>query len=524
MTPSSFMPWLRVIGEVLLLVALFFVVSGVAPPAVNEAHYFAKSKNYWDPTWCARDLFASSGNPHLLFHLTFGVFTKWFTLETTAWIGRFIGWTMVAVGLRALTVALTKQPLASLAVAVIWIAFMEAFNLAGEWVIGGIEGKVPAYGLMLVAMRLMIDGKWKLVWPVLGLASGFHVLVGGWSVMVTFGVYLIYGRRQSSLRSQLFPLLIGGAISLSGIYPALILTQGVEPAMVTAAAKIYVYERLPHHLLPSGLALTWYVRHGFLILLAGIACWRLRKDNQFAIIGSFTIGMVIIAFMGLLIGILPAFAPDLAAKLLKYYWFRMTDAVVPLAIALGWVRLRVAGTKYPVIKYCRLGVIVLAFLIVGKETIEATTMTVITDGGYVASAIGMNALADDQQRVVSDWIEVCHWVERTLPQDEVLLTPRNQQSFKWYANRAEVVNWKDVPQDAVRLVEWSRRFYDVFPVRLGTVRVTVRYADLVRFGREYGARFMIVDRRYSGESLPLVQVYPIAPYEENATYAVYRLP
>ncbi len=517
-------PWVRSTSEVFLLVALFFAVSGVAPPAVNEAHYFAKSKNYWDPNWCNRDLFASSGNPHLLFHLTFGALTNWFSLATSAWIGRLIGWAMIAIGLRMLTATLTKQPLASLAVAVIWIGFTAGFNLAGEWVIGGIEGKVPAYGLMLVAMRLMLDGKWRFVWPVLGLASGFHVLVGGWSVLVAIGVYLVYGRTLEKLQSQIVPLLIGGAISMSGIYPALMLTRGVDATIVTAAAKIYAYERLPHHLLPTGLEWHWYLRHAVLLTLTAVACWRLRADKSFAIIRSFTIGMVLIAVVGLLIGIMPAFAPDLAAKLLRFYWFRMTDAVVPLTLALAWVRLPLVEHVSHAVFTIRVAVMVVALLIVSGEAIEATRMTVITDSGFVASAIGMNTAPGDRQRVVSDWIEVCHWVDRTLPQDEILLTPRNQQTFKWYANRAEVVNWKDVPQDAERLVQWSQRFYGVFPVRLGTVRVTVRYPDLIRYREEYGARFMVVDRRYSGQSLPLVQVYPLAPSEANTTYAVYRLP
>jgi len=521
---DSMKPRLEAIGQVALLVGLFFVVAGVAPPAVNEAHYFIKSKNYWDPTWCARDLFASSGNPHLLFHFTFGIFTKWFSLETTAWIGRFIGWTMIAVGIRAITGAMTKAPLAPIYVAVLWIAGMEGFNLAGEWVIGGIEGKVPAYGLLLLALRWMIDGKWQRVWPTLGLASGFHVLVGGWSVMVAMVIYLRFGRQQASLKSQLLPLIIGGFISLTGVYPALRLTQGVDPATVTAAAKIYTFERLSHHLVPAGLAWTWYLRHGFMLLLFGVAWWRLRDDKLFVVIRGFTLGMVAFAVAGMGIGMFQSVAPDLTAKLLRYYWFRMTDSIVPLAFALAWVRFPEVGLMSRKDHVGRAVILMVAMLIIVKEARKATDMTVLADSGRVASAIGMNAEKDDRKCVVSDWLAVCEWVDRTLPKEEILLTPRNQQSFKWYSNRAEVVNWKDVPQDAERLVEWSRRFYDVFPRRLGTVRVTIRYPDLVRYREVYGVKFMIVDRRFSGESLPLVQVYPRAPYESNETYAVYRLP
>jgi len=516
--------WLVAAGEVLLVVAFFFAVAGIAPPAINEAHYFAKSKNYWNPNWCARDLFASSGNPHLLFHLTFGAFTSWLSLEASAWVGRLIGWTIIAIGLRALTVAITDRPLAVLAVALIWLAGVDGFNLAGEWVIGGIEGKVPAYGFLLLALRMMIVGQWRWVWPLLGVASAFHVLVGGWSVIAAMLVYGCHGRNQASLRSQWMPLVVGGLIAAVGVYPAIALTHGVANETVTAAARIYSYERLTHHLLPSALNQEWYVRHGFLTFVTGLACWILRRDQRFVVIRTFTIGAVSIAVLGLMVGLLPQYEPDLAARLLRYYWFRLTDAVVPLTLALAWVRLPIVIRASYLLQCSRAAVAIAALWIVGSHAVETTRMTVVTDSGRVVSAVGMNTRSDNRQRVVSDWISVCEWVDRTLPQDEILLTPRNQHTFKWYANRAEVVNWKDVPQDAESLVEWSRRFYDVFPLRLGTVRVTVRYPDLIRFRKEYGARFMIVDRRFSGESLPLVQVYPLAPDESNATYGVYRLP
>jgi hypothetical protein len=111
-----------------------------------------------------------------------------------------------------------------------------------------------------------------------------------------------------------------------------------------------------------------------------------------------------------------------------------------------------------------------------------------------------------------------------MPEGEVLLTPRHQQTFKWYAGRAEVVNWKDVPQDAASLVRWHHRFYEIFPRRLGTVRVTVRYDELRRYRETYGVDFMVVDRRVVGPSIPLVRVYPETDDADNATYAVYRLP
>ncbi len=523
--------WGLAILEPLLLVAMFFAVTGVATPDVNEAHYLAKSKNFWDPNWCANDLFVSSGNPHWLFHITFGAFTQWFSLEATAWIGRLIGWGLIAIALYRVTTALTSRPLASLAVGAIWIAGTEYFNLAGEWVVGGIEGKVPAYAFVLFGIRMMIDGKWHWVWPLLGLASGFHVLVGGWSVVAAVLTFVCSRQTSMSYRSQIIPLIVGGTISLLGVYPGIALTQGVDATIVTAAERIYSYERITHHLLPSAFEAKWYWRHAALVAVTLLLMFQknrigiaLRHDNAFLPIHWFAVGSMGIAITGLFIGLVPSISPDGGARLLRFYWFRMTDAVVPLALALGWARSIEIGHLSKSQSALRMLIGVSTVVFASLSGMHSHQQSIVSRSGHYASTIGLSTDSDNRDGVASDWIAVCEWIARTLPENEVLLTPRNQQSFKWYAGRAEVVNWKDVPQDAERLVEWSRRFFDVFPRRLGTVRVTIRYGDLMRFREEYNARFIVIDRRFSGRFLPLVQAYPLASDAPNSTYAVYRLP
>ncbi len=533
--------------EFMLLLSLFFLVAGVAPPGINEAHYLIKSKNYWDPTWCARDLFAASANPHRLFHLTFGALTQWFSLEAAAWLGRVIGWSLIAAGLIRLTRCYTSNPFASFWGAVIWIGATSACNLAGEWVIGGIEGKVPAYGLLLFALAWAIEGRWHRVWPTLGLVSGFHVLVGGWSTLILLCIYWSSGRTQQPFRRQWWPLLLGGAISLTGVLPAIQLTWGSDPEISAQAARIYSFQRLTHHLLPSALLPYWYLRHSILILLTAVLLGSQRHQPPLRRLSLFVLGCVLIAVVGLGIGLLPPVAPELSAKLLKFYWFRMTDSMVPLVLGMAVLTIafrstafaqgrgeseRLAGAvpgrlatgviairKPLIMVICGLSLVACA-----NEAWFANDNTVRTTGGQVVSSLGMNTTRENRQQVLSDWIAVCDWVREALPPDELLLTPRNQQTFKWYSERAEVVNWKDVPQDAASLIEWRSRFYEIFPLRLGTVRTTVRYPDLLKFKQQYNVRFMIVDHRYLAGSVPLVRVYPLEPLQQNQTYSVYRLP
>ncbi len=332
----------RTIGEVALLVILFFAYAGDQAPMVNEAHYLAKAKNFWQPEWCERDLFVASGKAHTTFYLLFGWPTKFVSLTATAWLGRLVGWTMLAIGLQRLSWRLLPLPFFSLGVAAVWIAGIEYGDLAGEWVVGGIEAKVPAYGFVLMAMADMVDRRWNRVWPLLGLASAFHVLSGGWSVLAAMLVWLATEFRRDDRQPFFTPaLFLGGAISLFGLLPAVWLTMGVSPEDSAFSARVYSYFRLKHHLLPANLQTIWYLRHGVLIVATMAAFFNCRNWSNaqpWGRLAWFTIGAISIAAMGLLIGMLPQYAPDLAAKLLRYYWFRLTDAIVPLAFALITMR------------------------------------------------------------------------------------------------------------------------------------------------------------------------------------------
>ncbi len=525
-----------------LLVLLFFVAAGDPPPAINEAHYLVLAKNFWQPDWCSRDLFVTSDKPHVLFHATFGGLTQLFSLATAAWVGRLIAWTMLAVALQALTRAVCDRRFVSLAVAVIWIAGVEWFNLAGEWIIGGIEAKVPAYAFVVAAMAQMAVGKWPRVWPLLGIASAFHVLVGGWTVVAAMFAYAIAGRRQSPLAKQVLPLVLGGAISLLGLWPALQMSAAANPVDSIAAAKYYTYSRIAHHLMPASFPTHWYVRHGLIVAVTFAAAWPLRQDQRFAALFWLAVGSCGIALGGLLLGLLPRFAPDLGAQLLRFYWFRATDSITPLTLGLavavylrsvGWEETGADAAENRVVDVARTSALRLGIssLVVGT----AVVLLGISSWNHFRYGIPVAARfntvtyrsqesIEAQQQAYRDWLAVCRWVDASLPADEILITPRHQQTFKWYAQRAEVVNWKDVPQDADSLVQWYRRFYEIYPRRLGTVRVTIRYPELRRFREQYGPRFMIVDRRVVGPNLPLVLVYPQGEAEANATYAVYRLP
>lgn len=515
--------WSRIAVEVSLLVLMIFVYAGDLPPMVNEAHYLVKGKNFWQPDWCQADLFAASAKAHTTFYVLFGWPTRFISLEATAWVGRFVGWTMIAVGLQCLCASLRLRPYLCLGVAVIWITGIEYGNLAGEWVIGGIEAKVPAYGLVLLALAALVRRRWNRVWIYLGSASAFHVLTGGWSVIAAMIAWILTERNRSDRHPLMTKsLFIGGAISLLGLIPAVALSYGVSGVDSATAARIYSYYRLPHHVLPSHFNLAWYARHALLLVLLGASmalCW--RKSWRHRRLCGFTCGAILIAIVGLIIGMFATMVPDLAARLLRYYWFRLSDAIVPLTLAVLMMQLIGADRRF--VKTVAWVVLLVSVGLFGWSSYRRARLGVPPSVSNTLLGWDARAEPETQQQVFRDWIAVCRWAKASSRSDDVFLTPRHQQTFKWYAHRAEVVSWKDVPQDVASLRQWHRRFSEVFPEQLGTIRVTIGYVTLRQFGDRYGVRFMIVDRRVTGPNLPLVRVYPTES-EDNDTYAVYELP
>ncbi len=528
------------ICEVLLVVGVFFVYAGDPSPGINESHYLVLAKNFWQPQWCSEDLFAASDKPHILYHTTVGALTQVFSLNTTAWIARIIAWSLLAVGLRAVCRAVTDRDFACVLVAVVWIAGIDWFNFAGEWVVGGIEAKVPAYALVLLAMSQMARGRWVRVWPLLGLASAFHVLVGGWTVIAAMVAYLVVGRQVAKPTGQIIPLVVGGAIALVGLVPGLQMSAATDPVQSIAAAKIYTYARLSHHLLPTSFPTLWYLRHAGLVVVTFLVVWPYRRDAHMKPLVWLAIGCLGIGIVGLGVGMLDYYSKEMAARLLRYYWFRSTDAMMPMTLGLGIAAmLRTAAwhcdapsshrdaTESLLVKtrfILATLVSITGLVLYSYSAIDNVRRGIPASARYDVIAAGRRESYDSQRDAFLDWQSVCHWIDQTFPDDEIFITPRHQQTFKWFAQRAEVVNWKDVPQDADSLVQWYKRFFDVYPRRLGTVRVTIRYDELNRFRDQYGARFMVVDRRIMGDSLPLVKVYPIDGININDTYAIYRLP
>jgi hypothetical protein len=499
--------------EVLIIFLIFFIQGAWPAPEVNEAHYLSKAKHYWDSNWCARDFFCNSADAHQVFYWSFGWMTLWLPLPAVAWTGRLLTWALLAWAWRRLSAAIIAVPFAAILSAGLFVTLMYRSHMAGEWVVGGVEAKGFAFVFGLLGIEAVVRDRWNRAWIWLGAAAAFHVLVGGWLVVTAGFAWLVMrcGKEvDRPPRLSMRALMLGGILSLPGLIPAMLLMRGVEPSVASEATRVYVFERLPHHLLPNTFPWNFLLR--FTAVLVGWLWLASRKPCEAPArrLIAMVNGSLLIAAVGLLIAFAEPWFPEKAASLLRYYWFRIADVLLPVGLGLLIARWIVQ--------------LVTARSARGTMALAAAIAAVMLHLSNLLLQRGLHASppADRQLLSSQDWQEVCRWVSENTPKDAVFLTPRLASTFRWYANRAEVVSWKDVPQDAAGIVEWWRRLRDVHGY---TQRGAVAYwrpklsnaspAELSRLAREYDATYMIT------ESLPPLPLELVSP--PNGSYSVYRL-
>jgi len=365
--------------ELLLIFGVFATYGAWPVPDVNEQYYVGKSIHFWNRAWLANDPFLNTPDSHWLFYATFGLLSLLFKQNALVWVGRCVVWFMTALAWRRLSRAWIPRRWFAVLTAAAFAFYLESFHLAGEWIFGGVEGKGFAFPFVFWGLACFLEGKYNRAWILYGIGSAFHVLVGGWAVLASLVAWsfdawnakakgaqngvarFLAGSRNfiRALKKTVPGLILGGAISLLGVLPALALDSGATPEIIRESRQIYVFERLAHHLVASSLPWTFQLRFLLLVVAAasgfGVALCLARvvnpstaeaseKSRFFSTprgrLAAFVGAAFAFACVGATIdwGANYLAARELlndskeAASLLRYYWYRLSDWAVPLGL------------------------------------------------------------------------------------------------------------------------------------------------------------------------------------------------
>src|SRR5436190_19500346 len=301
-TPSSPRADLRLaVFEIVWIFLIFFLFAGSLPPDVDESHYLVKAKHYWQPEWCAGDLFHDSRDAHTAFYWTLGWVTRLCSLAVTAWVGRVVTWLLLAWSWQRLSWAVVPRPLVSLLSVGLMLACLKHGNLAGEWVVGGVEAKGFAYVLVFLALDSIAKNGWRAALLFAGAAGAFHGLVCGGPGVAIGLAWLVSGSERPRL-TAIAPAAVGGLVlALPGLIPALALNAGAPSDVAREAARIYVFERLSHHLVYYAFAPANIARFQILVIGWALLVWLLRKEPAIHRLQRVVGGAVGIAIVGVVI-------------------------------------------------------------------------------------------------------------------------------------------------------------------------------------------------------------------------------
>lgn len=492
---------------------LFYSFQQAPLPGVNEPHYLSLARSFVDPAWCSRDPFLQSHPVHWAFFTLLGWPVSWWGFETAAIFGRLAGCATFAVAWLSLSRQLIPASLSSLWI--LWGTLIAAVigNFSGEWMIGGIEGKVFAYSALFGSLSAASQRNlpYAVFWT--GVAIAFHPVIGIWHLMALGGSVLFL----RMLTPDLFPLetstspssdsrrrrlcWIGGVVLASvGIVPAVLLLVDADPALARRATGIQVYERLAHHLNPATFPRSAFLGYGVLLLLGAGSLRLIPRTLPWRLCAFYVAWSVLFAVMGIVIGYLPLWLPgsfwgDLSPRLLKFYPFRMADVLLPWFVIAAFLSILVQQVRFQnarrsvVLLTGFLGTLWLGTLIAKPGQEQPTTLP---------------------HHVIVDWRNACEWIQNRTPVDSLWITSRRGFGFKWFAGRAEYFSYKDAPQDAAGLVAWEERqqlLGQFFVVRFSR-------SDLREFRGQTGVDYALLSKETPCD---------LKPVFANNSFAVYDL-
>ena len=437
---------------------------------VNELDVLPLARQYVDPAWISQDWYLNQPPGYrLLFQAIFGKLAVTWGFLATSLIGRFVCYCLVASGLVLISRRLGLNFVFLLLSIILFIyvdpgvdPYKDQGVVVHEWIVGGLEAKAIAYGFVLLAIGWMLEGRYVLLALMLGLATSFHVLVGGWTFLAALG-WLALNRKEGfrdvrQLVSFLFIYLIASTFAIPAVLQHLYFPNPTETidASYIDASYIYVFLRLPHHLSPLSWVPGWWLSPLIYLLVLGIsvAFFKYRRNStQSPEIYDARVGLARFALLTLIpfaLGLL--IAPfDTQGKLLQYYPFRLGDVILPLSACL---LLFCALNQLFNPKVRRIAILIGLVILGSFYCVEAASCQ--------KQLVKIQQFPSQTQDLTSAWQDMCIWIRQHTPQEALVISPPVEfANFSWLSERATIAKYKLLPQNEAGVLSWYKRLNDL---------------------------------------------------------------
>lgn len=444
----------------------------------NEVGKLMLAKQFVFPDWLPNDWYLSQPQKYqALFQLFFGQSILNIGFVATSILGRLIYYSLIALGLVLIAKEIQLRLLGLVIALILFLLSHQGVAIAGEWMIGGLETKGFAYGLILIAIWLAMKQRYVWMTASLGLATSFHILVGGYATL-TFVPWLLWKAFQDkSLNSKVLQkytkkiflcLLIYG---LTSSFATVALLNSLSETVIVPDSKlqatyIYTFLRNSHHLTPTLWAKIRFPIIGF-YLSTLCWCWQKIRREKYSITENFTSEIVgqknRLLFLELtFFSLIPLFFGlgmsliDTQGKILQYYPFRFGSLMLALStLLIPCYSLQFYIDKVNLSKNIKKRLVMGALLVL----MGFHSFTFI---GFVKSAIALINFPMGVEENHQASQAMFTWIQENIDQEEIIISsPGRYVGFNWLTNHATVAKFKLVPPTETQILKWYARLNDL---------------------------------------------------------------
>jgi hypothetical protein len=438
------------IGSVVLIFLLIVVKKLTTIYIPNEVDFLPFARQFWDSSWLRSDWYLNLGNTYRnLFSLVIGPLVSWLGFDIGRYLGRLLVYLFLSVAIYEFFKSIRMNIVIGLLVLFIFLSHQSI--VAAEWVVEGIDTKTVSYSFVILSWAALIRKRYLSVFAFLGAALSFHPLVGIYAVYCSVPALLVNKEWRSDWRmiiKKSWPFFITGVFGIWTIFVFQFQYSALDPS---PAWGIYTAYRLRHHLFPGSWGYGyWMVILFFSFLLFG-AVFVLAKSNSLRFLAAYALASLSLFIIGL--GIY-AFGD---VSLLRFYWFRFPDVIVPFLglIISGLVvqyLLKNLGTKIFTLPEDSLFWKIFRSKYAGK--IAALAVIIVIFGVASISAFGRIQSEMQSHSPIRD-MEV--WIAGNTPKDSTFFINPKIEDFYIFAERPVFVTFKHLPQSAPEIMEWYER-------------------------------------------------------------------